>query len=464
MGERFPFVVVANRLPVDRITTPGGAHRWTTSPGGLVAAVEPVMHDLHGCWIGWAGLSGPAPRPFRRGKLHLRPVALSAEEVAAFYEGFSNGTLWPLYHDAGERPQFHRSWWDAYVAVNRRYASSAARAADDGATVWVHDYQLQLVPAFLRELRPDVRIGFFLHIPFPPEELFCQLPWRRELIAGLLGADLVGFQRPLGAQNFLRLTRRLLGLRPSGHTVAVGDRTVRAGSFPISIDARELDRVARTPEVQERTLRIRKELGWPRTVLLGVDRLDYTKGIEVRLRAFRELLEDGALRTPETVFVQVATPSRDNAAHYAELRERVERQVGQINGDWGRMGLPAVHYLHRHVDRVELTALYRAADVMLVTPLRDGMNLVAKEYVTARRDLGGALVLSEFCGAAAELRHALLVNPHDIDGVKEAIVRAVQSDPAEAQRTMRTMRRHVARHDVHAWTRGFLGALGAPIA
>ncbi len=456
--------MVANRLPVDRTISPGGARRWVTSPGGLVAAVEPIMQDLHGCWIGWSGLAGPAPRPFRRGKLHLRPVALSAEELAAFYEGFSNATLWPLYHDAVERPQFHRSWWDAYVAVNRRYAAAAARAADEGATVWVHDYQLQLVPAFLRDLRPDVRIGFFLHIPFPPEELFCQLPWRRELIAGLLGADLVGFQRPLGAQNFLRLTRRLLGLRPSRHAVTVGDRTVRAGAFPISIDARGLDRVARSPAVQERTLRIRKELGWPRTVLLGVDRLDYTKGIEVRLRAFRELLEDGALRTPETVFVQVATPSRDNAAHYAELRERVERQVGQINGDWGRMGLPAVHYLHRTVDRVELTALYRAADVMLVTPLRDGMNLVAKEYVTARRDLGGALVLSEFCGAAAELRHALLVNPHDIDGVKEAILQAVHADPTGSQRTMRTMRRHIARHDVHAWTRSFLGALGVSIA
>jgi trehalose 6-phosphate synthase len=464
VSGRSSFVVVANRLPVDRVTTDGGATRWVTSPGGLVSALEPLLESQPATWIGWAGQPGPAPRAFRRRKLTLKPVALSAGEIDRFYEGFSNGTLWPLFHDAGERPAFHRSWWDEYVVVNRRFAEAAAAAADDGATVWVHDYQLMLVPGMLRAMRPDLRIGFFLHIPFPPEELFCQLPWRKDIVAGLLGADVVGFQRPLGAQNFLRLTRRLLGCSPKRGGVEYDGRQVHVGAFPISIDASSYDAVARRPEVQERTLGIRRELGWPRTILLGVDRLDYTKGIEVRLRAFRELLEDGALTTPEVVMVQVAVPTRDNAAHYAELRERVERQVGQINGDWGSMGLPAIHYLHQSVARDELVALYRAADVMLVTPLRDGMNLVAKEFVTARRDLGGVLVLSEFCGAADELKHALLVNPHDIDGVKDAILRAIAVDRRESARWMHGMRRQVMRHDVRAWARSFLGTLGVSLA
>ena len=263
MGERSSFVVVANRLPVDRVTTPGGRPRWESSPGGLVSALEPLLETTPATWVGWSGQPGPAPRPFRRGKLLLRPVPMSDDEHARSYEGFSNATLWPLYHDAVQPAAFHRSWWDTYDAVNKRFAQAAARAADHGATVWVHDYQLQLVPQYLRALRPDVRIGFFLHIPFPPEELFSQLPWRREIVRGLLGADVVGFQRSLGAQNFLRLTRRLLGATPGRHGVDHDGRFVRVGSFPISIDAASFDATARLPEVQERTLAIRWSWGGP---------------------------------------------------------------------------------------------------------------------------------------------------------------------------------------------------------
>ncbi len=458
------FVVVANRLPVDEVA-PGS---WQRSPGGLVTALHSVLASQAGTWVGWSGSTAepgqPAPRRFELDGMTLRPVSLTADEVERYYEGFSNSSLWPLYHDAIETPVYKRSWWEAYRRVNQRFAEAAAEEAAPGAMVWIQDYQLQLVPAMLRGLRPDLRIGFFLHIPFPPVELFMQLPRRAEILRGLLGADLVGFQRPLAAQNFLRLTRHLLGLRPRGAGVEQEGRTVYAAAFPISIDVAEIEALASSPLVRARAEQIRKELGDPKTVILGVDRLDYTKGIEQRFKAFRELLSEDRLTVPEAVMVQVATPSRERVEHYQALRVNVEREVGRINGDYARVGVPAVHYLHQSYSRSELVALYCTADVMMVTPLRDGMNLVAKEYVAARVDLGGALVLSEFAGAAGELRQAFLCNPHDLQGVKDALMRAVQVDQTEASRRMRAMRRHLRAHDVRHWASSFLSALGVPSA
>ncbi|BCJ31411.1 alpha,alpha-trehalose-phosphate synthase (UDP-forming) [Actinocatenispora sera] len=464
MSTASPFVVVANRLPVDEVTTPDGGREWRRSPGGLVTALHPIMRAEHGTWLGWAGGTGPAADEFELDGMRLHPVALSAQEFEKYYEGYSNATLWPLYHDAVEPPVYRRSWWDNYREVNRRFAAETAKVAAEGAVVWIQDYQLQLVPAMLRELRPDLRIGFFLHIPFPPVELFMQMPRRVEIMQGLLGADLVGFQRPLAAQNFLRLTRHLLGLHPKGPEVRVDDRTVRVAAFPISIDVGEIERLAASESVRARSAAIREELGNPKHIILGVDRLDYTKGIDRRLKAFRELLQEGTLAVPDVVMVQVATPSRERVAHYQTLRDAVELQVGRINGDYGKVGVPAVHYLHQSVDRTELTALYCAADVMMVTPLRDGMNLVAKEYVAARVDLGGSLVLSEFAGAASDLRQAYLVNPHDTDALKDGLVRAVRVDPTESARRMRAMRRFLRGHDVDHWARSFLTALGVPEA
>ncbi len=346
--------------------------------------------------------------------------------------------------------------------MNRRFAAATAEVAAEGAIVWVQDYQLQLVPALLREMRPDLRIGFFLHIPFPPVELYMQLPRRVEILQGLLGADLVGFQRPLAAQNFLRLSRHLLGLRPRSNEVELDGRTVRAGAFPISIDVVEMESLAASEGTRTRAKQIRTELGDPQCLILGVDRLDYTKGIEHRLMAFQELLSEGKLSVPDAVMVQVATPSRERVKHYQVLRENVERQVGRINGDYGKVGVPAVHYLHQSYSRSELAALYSAADVMMVTPLRDGMNLVAKEYVAARVDQRGTLVLSEFAGAAADLRQAFLVNPHDLDGLKDTLLQAMHADPSDVTRRMRAMRRYLRTHDVDNWARSFLSALGAP--
>jgi trehalose 6-phosphate synthase len=472
------FVVVANRLPVDLERLPDGTTTWKRSPGGLVTALESLLRRRRGSWVGWPGVADDDDdeldldyRPILRDDVQLHPVRLSPDDIAEYYEGFSNATLWPLYHDVIVKPIYHREWWERYVDVNRRFAEAASRAAARGGTVWVQDYQLQLVPKMLRTLRPDLTIGFFLHIPFPPVELFMQLPWRTEIVEGLLGADLVGFHLPGGAQNFLFLSRQLIGVNTSRGSVGVrsrfgevelGSRTVRVGAFPISIDAAALDHAARDRDVRRRAREIRAELGNPRKVLLGVDRLDYTKGIDVRLKAFSELLAEGRAKRDDTVLVQLATPSRERVASYQILRNDIERQVGHINGEYAEVGHPVVHYLHRPVPRNELIAFFVASDVMLVTPLRDGMNLVAKEYVACRSDLGGALVLSEFTGAAAELRQAYLVNPHDLEGVKDAIEAALNQSAEEGRRRMRSLRRQVLAHDVDRWARSFLDALTEP--
>jgi trehalose 6-phosphate synthase len=462
------FVVVANRLPIDQVVLPDGSTTWKRSPGGLVTALEPLLRKRRGAWIGWPGVADGNEEPIVQDDLHLFPVRLSADDVAQYYEGFSNATLWPLYHDVIVKPIYHRQWWERYVEVNRRFAEATSRAAAPGATIWIQDYQLQLVPKMLRMLRPDLTIGFFLHIPFPPVELFMQMPWRTEIIEGLLGADLVGFHLAGGAQNFLILARRLIGANTSRASIGVrarfgevqmGFRTVKVGAFPISIDSADLDRKSRDKAVRQRARQIRAELGNPRKILLGVDRLDYTKGIDVRLKAFSELLEQDRADRTDTVLIQLATPSRERVESYIEMREGIERQVGHINGEYGEVGHTVVHYIHRPLPRDELIAFFVAADVMLVTPLRDGMNLVAKEYVACRHDLGGALVLSEFTGAAAELRQAYLCNPHHTDGVRDAIEQALNQTVEEGKRRMRALRRQVLAHDVDRWARSFLDAL-----
>ena len=461
-------VVVANRLPVDARTEPDGSVRWVTSPGGLVTAMESVMRGVDsGAWVGWAGSPGEAPEPFEADGMQLYPVDLSAEEVRAYYEGFSNGTLWPLYHDVIADPVFHRTWWDTYREVNERFATAAAQVASPGATVWVHDYQLQLVPTMIRTQRPDLRIGFFNHIPFPPFELFAQLPKRNQVLRGLLGADLVGFQRERDALNFLTCVRQLLGHAHSHHDITVPGigsepaRTVTARAFPISIDTQAVSALAEDPEVIERARELRRELGDPKKVVVGVDRLDYTKGIRHRLKAWGELLNDGAIDPHDAILVQVATPSRERVDAYRQLRDEVELTVGRINGDFAPIGRPAISYMHRSFDRREMTALYRAADVVLVTALRDGMNLVAKEYVASRPDEQGVLVLSEFAGAADELRAAILVNPHDIDELKTAILHALAMPEDEQRTAMQSLRRQVLDNDVQGWAQSFLGELEA---
>ncbi|WP_308799441.1 bifunctional alpha,alpha-trehalose-phosphate synthase (UDP-forming)/trehalose-phosphatase [Agromyces silvae] len=460
----YDMVVVSNRLPVDYQGGVGADTIWRSSPGGLVTALEPVMRTSGGAWVGWPGVADREFDPFDHDGISIIPVPLSEQELADYYEGFSNDTIWPLYHDVIAPPTFHREWWDAYVRVNRRFAEAAARAAAEGAVVWVQDYQLQLVPRMLRESRPDLVIGFFNHIPFPAYGIYSQLPWRRQVVDGLLGADVIGFQRLADASNFARAVRRLFGYATKGTVIEVpaedGEvRRVVARHFPISIDAAGFEEIARRPEVQERARQIREELGNPATIMLGVDRLDYTKGIRHRIKAFGELLHEGRLSVEDATLVQVASPSRERVETYRQLRDEIELQVGRLNGDYSTLGHQAVAYLHHGYPREEMVALYLAADVMLVTALRDGMNLVAKEYVACRFDTDGVLLLSEFTGASDELRQAILVNPHDIEGLKDSIIEATQMPARERARRMRALRKRVRDNDVANWSATFLKTL-----
>lgn len=456
------FVVVANRLPVDRVDNEDGSSSWRTAPGGLVTALEPLMRDKGGAWIGWIGKPDESVAPFIHDGYEVVPVELSAQEVEEYYEGFSNATLWPLYHDAVAFPEFHREWWDSYKTVNRRFAEAAAATAGKGATVWVQDYQLQLVPAMLRELRPDLRIGFFLHIPFPPIELFEQIPWRRQIIDGLLGADLVGFQTPAGAQNFLRLVRKRTDNRVERYRVFVDSSHICvARAYPISIDVKSFHELAESPQVKKEAEELLEDLGHPKNVILGVDRLDYTKGLRQRIRAVGELFSSGQLDPEETVFLQVATPSREDVEQYRVLRDDIDLLVGRINSEVGGVGRPAISYRHSNFPRATMAAMYRIATVMLVTPLRDGMNLVAKEYIACHPGRAGALVLSEFAGAARELRRAYLVNPYDLDGMKATIMEALTDPYAERAKRWRAMHRQVWNHTIDDWAESFLSDLEA---
>jgi alpha,alpha-trehalose-phosphate synthase [UDP-forming] len=448
--------VVANRLPVRFDESTG---KWETSPGGLVTALAPVLAERSGRWVGWVGSPDRDDDPFETDGFLNVPVPLSSQEVEDYYEGFCNGTIWPLYHDAIRPVEMHRHWWRPYQLINRRFAEAAATALDPGESVWVQDYQLQLVPQMLRRLRPDVRIGFFLHIPFPPPEIFSRLPWRRQIIEGLLGADVVAFHTRRDVLNFARSAREYADVSGPASALSVAGRTVQVESVPISIDYRSYAEPARSAEVTEAARQLRLDLGDPDYVVLGVDRLDYTKGIDIRLRAFETLLERRPDLRGRIVMVQVAVPSREAVGEYQAIRDDVERLVGRINGAFGTGSWVPVHYRYRSLPREELIAHYRAADVLLVTPLRDGMNLVAKEYVACRVDDNGALVLSEFAGAAEQLTGAIIVNPYDADALADAVGRAVDMNAVEQRRRMTSLRRGVRRWDVFTWARECLAAI-----
>lgn len=446
-------VVVANRLPIHRAAS---GRRWEVSPGGLVAALSPLLRARGGSWVGWPGAAGNRMRPFSLGTLDIRPVHMSEPESRHAYHGMSNGTLWPLYHDAIRAPTFNESWWTDYQRVNQRFARRAASGAGRRDPVWVHDYHLQLVPEMLREMRPELRIGFFLHIPFPGREIFAWLPWRERILRGLLGSDVIGFQTEGDAENFERAVRTHLGIRARRSELKVDGRTVRIGAYPISVDFASFDALGRDPLVVQRAATIRERLDPSRRMFLCVDRLDYTKGIDLRLRTYERLLRSGAVSAEDSVLVQIAAPTRDRTPEYVTQRNTVEGLVGAINGDFSRLGRVPVHYFRRSLGHRELAAYYLATDVMLVTPLRDGMNLVAKEFVATRADLGGALVLSEFAGAARELTDSHLVNPHDEPGTISTIGSAIREGIPARRARMASLRSVVRGHDVFRWCDRFL--------
>lgn len=454
--EQRRVVVIANRLPVAYDTEDG---TWHTSPGGLVSALTPILQQTRGSWVGWSGVAGADFEPFVHSDIRQVPITLSQAEYEDFYVGFCNGTLWPLYHDTVRPPEFHRHWWRPYRAVNQKFAERTAEVLGPGDVAWVQDYQLQLVPQMLRDLADVHRIGFYLHIPFPPVELFAKLPWRRQVLEGLLGADVLSFQSRSSRTNFAVAARRIAGATGSSSKLQWGGRTVTLQVAPIGIDTSVFDDLAMSAETERMAKAIRERLGAPDVIVLGVDRLDYTKGIDLRMRALQTLLEEDPELVGNVSFVQIAVPSREDVAAYQQIRADIEGLVGRINGDLATVGRPPIHYLYRSVPIEELVAYYRAADVMFVTPLRDGMNLVAKEYVNTRFDDTGALVLSEFAGAAEQLTEAYLVNPYDLDALAATLGQAIRADPEDAVRRMRALRRSVGRHDVFWWAERCLGAL-----
>jgi trehalose 6-phosphate synthase/phosphatase len=457
-------LIVSNRLP---ITVARSAHGPEVQPsvGGLATGLRAPHERSDGLWIGWPGdlsdLSADERVDVDRQLAAHRTVAvtMSAREHEVFYERICNGVLWPLCHDRLDHLPLRVEGWEAYEAMNRRFADAVVAHYRPGDVIWVHDYQLLRMPALLRERLPEARIGFFLHIPFPNPEIFFTLPVRAWLVEGMMGADLVGFHTRRYRGHFTAALRRLFGLEMGADgIVAWRGRSVRLGIHPMSVDAASFAAAATQPAIVRERDALRSGVD---RLLLGIDRLDYSKGIPRRLVAFEQLLRAHPEWHGRVRLVQCAVPSRGGVGAYARFRTEVNALVGRINGDLGTATWTPVHYLHRSLPFETLVALYRAADVMLVTPVRDGMNLVAKEFVASRIDDDGVLVLSEFAGAADELSAALIVNPYDVDGVSEAIHRALLMEPEERRARMRALRVQVAAHDVHAWTEGFLSALAA---
>jgi trehalose 6-phosphate synthase/phosphatase len=415
-------------------------------------------------WIGWPGmtenLSAPQRETVDRQLADRGIVAmhLTDSEAHEYYEDFSNGVLWPVFHYLLERIPLSPTTWETYQRVNERFADLVAAQHRPGDLIWVHDYQLLLVPGLLRRRLPDARIGFFLHIPFPADEVFRILPWRREILEGLLGADLVGFHTYAYMQHFAAALGYLSGIEPEEDRVWLDEREVRFGVFPMGIDAESFSQLSASPDVHAQLDAITRDAGG-RRILLGVDRLDYTKGLRQRLVAFERLLQDDPSLKDGVRLIQVAVPSRDTIPSYQEFRRELEEMIGRINGTYGTVTSVPIHYLHQSIPAERLVALYRAADVMLVTPLRDGMNLVAKEYVASRIDDDGVLVLSEFAGAAEELHEAVFVNPYDVADLTAKMRVALAMAPAERSARMSGMRRWLMAHDVHRWAGDFVQAL-----
>jgi trehalose 6-phosphate synthase/phosphatase len=449
-------VIVSNRLPAT-VQLDGDAVRLTPSSGGLATGLRGVHERSGGTWIGWSGLADVSPRhavrvDTRLAELSAAAVPLSADEVAGFYARYSNATLWPVLHDRFDAPPAAADW-DTYRAVNLRFAQVVGRHLRPDDVVWVHDYHLMLVPRLLRALHPRARIGFFLHTPFPSLDALRRLPrvQRAALLDGLAAADVVAFHTPEYASRFECAAR-----------VELGRTDVRVTSCPMGIDVAAFESRAGDTRVAAEVARLRARGG---PLLLGVDRLDYTKGIPERLEAFARLLDARPELRGHARLFQLAVPSREEVPAYQALRERVERVAARVNARFGTPTWQPIEYVYGSVDSVGLSALYRAADVMLVTPLRDGMNLVAKEFVASRTDDDGVLVLSERAGAAAELRAALLVDPHDVDGLARAYDAALSMSAAERRVRMRRLREAVRRHDVFAWAGACVDEIAqAPIA
>jgi len=464
-------VVVSNRGPVTFQESPEGI-RAARSVGGLVAAVEPIIRETGGVWVAWGGRLEKGtetnaecasvmrlPWPQEHPRYYFSEIKLKPEEAADFYEGFSNACLWPLCHSFLETAVFEPRQWEAYLSANRKFTEAAWETAGPWQLIWVHDYHLALVPAMLRERNPQTRVSLFWHIPFPPADIFQALPWAEEILEGMLGSELVAFHTEQYVNNFLGTVERLTPYRVNWESGSIecDSREVRVKAVPIGIAWREFAETARQEKVQRRAQEIRRAAGgdW---ILLGVDRLDYTKGILERLKAVEMLLERFPAWRRRLTFIQVAVPSRTAVPGYQRLKREVEEAVGRINGKYTEDYHVPVKYIFRGMDREELVAHYLAADMMLVTPLRDGLNLVAKEYVASRVDESGVLLLSPLAGAAAQMKEALHANPYSPREMMDQIVRGLTMSAVEKRRRMSLLRQRVQEEDLGWWWKQILRA------
>jgi len=450
-------IVLSNRLPVT-IRRSRGTLKIEPSSGGLVTAMTPAMRRRSGVWIGWPGakLRPGEQLDMEDAPCALHPIPLSDAETKRFYHGYSNGALWPLFHSLPERMALDRRNWDSYVTVNERFADAAVEEMGEHDLVWVHDYHLALCPELIRRRRPDARIAYFLHIPFPPFDLYRILPSYRAILRGLLASDLVGFHCPGYVSNFQDCVERLLGARVDrgAGRIEHGDHTVRVGAFPLGIDYAEYERRAQAAPRTKRTS--------PERIILGVDRLDYTKGIPERMRAYERLLELHPEYRGRVSLIQIAVPSREQVSEYQALKREIDELVGRINGRFGTSSWTPIRYVHRSVSPQRLSTLYRDAEVALVTPLRDGMNLVAKEFVASQTDGPGVLVLSRMAGASDTMQEALRVNPYNVDSVADVLHQALEMPHDQREARLRALQRREKRHDLAEWLEVFLAAANEP--
>ncbi|WP_158796789.1 bifunctional alpha,alpha-trehalose-phosphate synthase (UDP-forming)/trehalose-phosphatase [Pedobacter sp. L105] len=454
-------IIVSNRLPV-KIAEQDGEYVLSPSEGGLATGLGSVYKSGENIWIGWPGIDVPENRQQevieKLAVLNLIPVFLSSDEINLYYEGFSNEVLWPVFHYMVTYANFEQGYWDSYQSVNNKFASIVIAHLKEGDTIWVHDYQLLLLPGLIRTAQAHVTIGFFQHIPFPSFEIFRVIPWREELITGMFGADLLGFHTFDDVRHFLNASSRLLQAKVSDNMITYQDRQIVVESFPMGIDSDKFEEMVSDPTVEEHIESIRESVQDGK-IILTIDRLDYSKGILQRLQAYELLLHTYPEYIGRISLYMIVVPSRDTVPQYKELRDQIDQFVGNTNANYRTLNWLPVHYFYRSFPIEFLSALYSTADVCLVTPMRDGMNLVSKEYVASRVDDTGVLILSEMAGASKELNDALVVNPNNIGEVMRAIVQAV-SMPVEEQKTrMSVMRRTVKKFNIHFWVSNFMDKL-----
>lgn len=455
-------IIVSNRLPVKIQNTENGLE-YQTSEGGLATGLGSIYKQGNNLWIGWPGLYVDSKETEQEITTHLQnnnmsPVFLTTQEIRDYYEGFSNETLWPTFHYFNNYAVHENELWEAYFKVNLKFCEEVVRLAEPGDTLWIHDYQLLLLPQLIRERLPESSIGFFLHIPFPSYEVFRLLPWRRQLLKGLLGADLIGFHTYDDMRHFLSSVNRIVMLTHTNGQVDMNNRRVLIDAFPMGIDYTSYSSTAAAPDTIKKEVRFRTALGEVK-VLLSIDRLDYSKGIPNRLQAFETFLERYPEWRGKVSLVMVVVPSRDRVGRYKDLKEDIDERVGRINGQYGRLNWTPIHYFYRSFPINSISAFYRIADVALVTPMRDGMNLVAKEYVASKLDQHGVLVLSEMAGASRELLDSLQINPNDINGMVDSLHAALVMPEAEQERRMSNMQATIKKYDIHNWVRVFMDRL-----